>query len=223
MHSSFLKSSDFKISRLEQQIAHEDYFSHFAIDDHLAVIAPERVEGVDAALLILAYMTAFYNLRRIEGLEEGVYPMFYALQHQNPPASYGMLDIWPDKKSIYVNPVSNALVNMIIEKGISILILPSGYRIETDDNSVYAKLIASISTVYVYSDDFNNSNSDLTIQCAVPEIYDWILTVFNTPALGKDESVRKKREAWISSHPDKNILIQSFNLSTITKHIQKSV
>ncbi|KAA3635816.1 MAG: hypothetical protein DWP97_04075 [Calditrichaeota bacterium] len=222
MHSTFLKSSDFKISQNGQHITHEKLLSHYSIDVNLAVIAPERVEGVDAALLILAYMTAYYNLKRIEGLDEAVYPKFYSLQFQNPPASYGMLDIWPDKKSMFINPDSNALADKIIENEISILILPSDFQIKLDNESVYSKLVSKINTVYLYSDAFENSNSDFTIVSAVPEIYDWILSVFNTPSLSKDESVRIKRDKWISSHPDKKFLTQSFKLTTITDHIKKT-
>ena len=108
MHSSTLRGTDFKISVNHQPISHADFFVGFSQLTRVGLVAPNGIDGVGAAALIMAFVTAFYDCYRVKGEGFFAYPAYYTFQYVQPLASYTMLDIWPKHKDVWVkrNPVN---------------------------------------------------------------------------------------------------------------------
>lgn len=114
MHSTKVRTDDFEIfvEGEDDPITLPQFLPHFTVQCRVGIIAPRGTEGSGAALLILAMVTAFYNCLRSQGDNFFAYPDFYVFQsslarrttstgHLNP-ASYAMLDVWPDHKLVTV-------------------------------------------------------------------------------------------------------------------------
>jgi hypothetical protein len=123
MHSSHLRGADFTMTIDGDDTSHADFFHDFAITRRLGVVCDTPLDGLGAATLLMAAVTAFYDGYRDMGGEFFAYPDFFTFQLQSPVASYSMFDIWPDHKNVDVEPemhtgaLTGSLTDAITDRG----------------------------------------------------------------------------------------------------------
>ena len=208
MHSSALRGSDFEIELAGVSTSHDAFFGDVRKTTRLGVVAPDRFEGTGAALLVMAYVTAFYDCYRAEGDDFFAYPDFFVFQGQTPMASYGMLDAWPDHKMVYVAP--GEMATAVTDRAIDVLLLPerTWAMTETSHNRVTLESARRTMTrCFVYDALGSAAEPNLTITCAMDPVSDWVLKVFESV----DDSVAAAtRDAWLAHVDGMDTITQSY-------------
>jgi hypothetical protein len=195
MHSSSLRGTDFNIIQRGQVIPHADLFSSFQDTDRVGVVIPNRLEGLGAITLIMAYVTAFYDRYRERGSEFYAYPDFFTFQHEAPCANYGMLDIWPNHKNVYVPDDAQQTAEAITDRGVNVLLVPdNGGRDVAISPVELESARRTVQRCYAYSDTGTTESSDLVIECRNHLLRDYALSVLDS--LPVEEAVLEKRRQW---------------------------
>ena len=212
MHTAnYLRGSDFEILVNGRQQEHADFFRGFTNLRRLGLVAPERVDGVGAVVLLMAYVTAFYDVYRATGEDFFAYPDFYIFQTTNPLASYTMLDIWREHKLVSAGESASERLNAINDRGLNVLIVPEGRPAEPEyDKGQLASARRNIDTCYVYSSQEQVEAADLMIRCPKEPISGWVNAVFDTPALSEDSTIQQRKSEWSSRQAEKTLLEQSY-------------
>lgn len=127
MHSSDILTADlFELSLKGTQVHHAEHFASLTTTERIGIVANFPTEAVGACTLIMAYVTGFYDRYREAGEDFFAYPDYYCFQSGPAVASYGMFDIWPDHKSVQVSDDPGERLNVILDRGITTLIVPDG-------------------------------------------------------------------------------------------------
>ena len=179
MHSSDLRGTDFRMALNGRQTPHAEVFQGFSIPRRVGVVCPEPLDGLGAATLLLAAVTAFYDGYRDMGSEFFAYPDFFTLQLQPPVASYSMFDIWPDHKNVSIADLpAGSLVDAITDRGIDTLLLPDdwsgGGKLEPVQQ---AALQRTLRFGYAYSPSGDVEGADLSIACEREPLASWAARV----------------------------------------------
>ncbi|MEM8863153.1 MAG: hypothetical protein AAGD96_33000 [Chloroflexota bacterium] len=218
MHSSDLRSTDFKISYNSNLVEHADFFSNVTKATRVGVYAPNGTDGVGATALIMAYVTAFYNVYRKQGVDFFAYPSYYTFQHVRPLASYTMLDIWPRHKDVWVesNPVD--LLNAINDRAINILLLPE----QEPANPSYekAQLETTLQTIHkCYQYSANGIVTDPTLEVTVNsrKVVEWTGLIFKD----HDDNPIEQNQAWITQYSHAKYLTQSFRQISVEEALAR--
>ena len=166
MHSAdVLRGSDFEILVEGRQRDHAEFFRGFTNTRRLGLFAPYRIDGVGASNLILAYVTAFYDVYRATGEDFFAYTDFFVFQPASPVASYAMLDIWPDHKWVSVGDSAFERLNAINDRGVNVLIVPDRKSAEPKyERPQLASAQRNIDTCYAYSFEGRVEAADLVIR-----------------------------------------------------------
>ncbi|MAE66105.1 MAG: hypothetical protein CMJ18_17680 [Phycisphaeraceae bacterium] len=209
MHSSSLRGSEFEMTVDGRATAHADFFRGFAKTRRLGLVASDRADGIGAACLLMAYVTAFYDDYRADGGQFKAYPDFFAFQRAEPMACYGMLDIWPDHKLVHVGQDPEEKLQAINDRGVNVLVLPDS----EPSHRAYEQISLSgarrnIDHCYLYAFDGQVDGADVTIGCARSPIGDWVIDTFNT--LKDDPGIRQQRDEWLGLQADSDRLVQTF-------------
>ena len=208
MHSSALRGSDFEIEVAGVSTSHDAFFADVGKTTRLGVVAPDRFEGTGAAILVMAYVTAFYDCYRAEGDEFFAYPDFFVFQGQTPVASYGMLDAWPDHKMVYVDP--GEMATAVTDRAIDVLLLPERTWAVTGTSHNRVTLESARRTMtrcFVYDALGSAAEPNLTITCGRDPVSDWVLKVFESV----DDSVAAAtRDAWLAHVDGTDTITQSY-------------
>ena len=183
MHSRILRGADFSIREAGQPVSHATFFRKFAETDRLALLAPQGVEGLGAACLLLGFVTAYYDHWRREGSEAVRYPEFFTLQNNLPCADYCMLDIWPYHRNLYC-PDEDAAWTALAARGVSIVIVPDGHR-------TTAALPADCDC-YTYSRDGVLDESNIEIGLPTALIRDYLMAVIDSLPQASAEMARSE-------------------------------
>ena len=212
MHTAnHLRGSDFEILVNGRQQDHAEFFRGFTNLRRLGLVAPGRIDGVGASNLIMAYVTAFYDVYRATGEDFFAYPDFFIFQSANPVASYGKLDIWPDHKWVSVGDDASQRLNAINDRGVNVLLVPDGGPAEPNyERPQLASARRSIDTCYAYSLEGQVQAADLTIRCPKEPISEWTVGVFETPSLSEDSRIQKQKSEWSAVHAKETFLEQSY-------------
>jgi len=205
LHSSVLRGYDFKLTANGADVLHRRLFGEVEKTTRLGVVAPNRFEGTGAALLILAYATAFYDRYREESGDFHAYPDFFVFQAHAPVASYGMLDVWPHHKMVYVEP--GEIAAAVTDRAVNVLLLPEGPSCDSAiDKVTIESARRTISKCYAYSPTGDVANPDMTITCARDPVAEWVLTVFGSVV---DDEATAAQKDWLAQ-VDKDTIVQSF-------------
>ncbi len=210
MHSSrILSRTDFELRYRGEEQSHEEFFADFATTDRLGVVAPNRWEGVGAITLITAYVTAFYDRYRETGDEFFAYPDFFTFQRRRPLARYGMMDIWPDHKSVFVPESANDTASAITDRGVNVLLVPEREPApEPSFEKVQLEsLRRNVRRTFVYDPNGRVDEADLEVVSSCPALREWVAKVFDS--VTDDPEVQQIRDQWFEGlGPD--CLRQSF-------------
>ena len=212
MHTAnHLRGSDFEIFVNGHQQDHSDFFQGFTNLRRLGVVAPGRTDGIGATNLMMAYVTAFYDVYRATGEDFFAYPDYFIFQSESPVASYGKLDIWPDHKWVNVAIDASERLNAINDRGVNVLMVPDGSPAETNyERPQLASARRVIDTCYAYSFEGQVHAADLMIRCQKEPLSEWINGVFDTPTLSGDAAIQRQKSEWTSLNAEKTLLEQSY-------------
>jgi len=211
MHSSELRGTDFEIIHNGISVSHQAFFKDHTVDRRIGVVAPNRVDAVGAATLIMACVTAFFDRYREAGEKFFAYPDYFAFQGAEPLASYAMLDIWPDHKSVATTGDHISRLNAINDRAVNVLILPEGGETQRDyEKPQMESARRNIKECYVYSPTGQSQNADTTIRCKKDPLHSWGVAVFDSLIKKGDESVLPMRKEWEDRHQHSVTLEQAY-------------
>ena len=219
MHSSKLRGEYFHLQWREEEVSHSDCFADFEKTARLGVVAPERVEGAGAITLIMAYVTAFYDRYRAGGEEFFAYPDFFTFQRKEPVADYGMFDIWPNHKNVFVEGGARETAAAITDRGVNVLLVPEGTRKgESYERVQIESARRNINRCFTYSPGGTVTDADLVISCEKDPLQAWALALFDSAP--DDDSSRYLRR-WLDGVDSGSVLQQSFAEVSLTDALER--
>src|SRR5262245_53820515 len=153
MHSSReLRSSLFDIRVDGRPSAVGDLFDGFDEHDRLGVVVGSPCGAVGASALITAAITAFYDIQRARGPDFFIYPDYYLFHVGGARGDHARLDIWPPRKEVVVRADPEPLLEAIVDRGITRLVVEDG---ESGEPALVEEDVASararIATCLAYS------------------------------------------------------------------------
>src|SRR5436190_23557556 len=103
MHSSReLRGDGFAIALDDRPASIEEVLSGFDERDRLGVVVRHPCGAVGASTLLLAAITAFYDLQRAGGSEFFIYPDYFLFHVGGLLGDHSMLDVFPAHKEVVV-------------------------------------------------------------------------------------------------------------------------
>ncbi len=100
-----------------------DVLPDFVEQDRVGVVVRHPCGAVGASALILAAVTAFYDVQRSKSGEFFIYPDYFLFHVGTPLGDHGMLDIWPSHKEVVVADEPEELLRAINDRGITRLLV----------------------------------------------------------------------------------------------------
>jgi len=104
----------------------QSVFAGFSAHDRLGVVVREPCGAIGASTLILAAITAYYDVWRSRSDDFFIYPDYFLFHVARPLGDHGMLDIWPSHKEVVVEDDPEQLLRAINDRGVSRLLVPDG-------------------------------------------------------------------------------------------------
>lgn len=127
MHSAEELTSDSFDIRVDGSSARLfDIFPGFGKHDRLGVIVREPCAALGASALILATVTAFYDVHREREEDFFIYPDYFLFHVGGVRGDHNMLDIWPGHKEPVVPDNAEETLRAINDRGVTRLIVPEG-------------------------------------------------------------------------------------------------
>jgi len=129
MHTSTaLSRDDFSLSVEGRPASIADVLPGFTMDARVGIVSRTPGAPFGAATLLLAIVTAWYEerARRAAGAPFHEYPDYFLLQLGHPHADLGMLEIWPPRKHVVVEPDAEQLLGAITDRAINYLLVEDG-------------------------------------------------------------------------------------------------
>ena len=194
MHSSRLRGTDFSITYRGQDVSHARFFAGFKSTDRLGLLAPTRFDGLGAVVLVMAYVTAFYDRYREKGVDFFAYPDFFSFQESEPVANYSMFDIWPEHKNVLIGGEQPERAASITDRGVGVLLVPEGRTGEITIEPVgLASARRTIRRCFAYSSSGCAAEADLAVRCKDPDLANWARKVIDSVPGSEPDP---KREYW---------------------------
>lgn len=103
-----------------------DVFLGFGEHDRLGVIVYEPCGALGASALILATVTAFYDVHRERGEDFFIYPDYFLFHVGGPRGDHNMLDIWPGHKEPVVPDNAEEILRAVNDRGVTRLLVHDG-------------------------------------------------------------------------------------------------
>jgi hypothetical protein len=104
----------------------DDVFPGFSDRDRLGVVVRRPGGAVGASLLILAAVTAFYDVQRRRSEDFFIYPDYFILHAGRPFGDHRRLEIWPSHKEVMVLDEPEELLRAINDRGVTRLLVEDG-------------------------------------------------------------------------------------------------
>jgi len=211
-----LDSTSFEYRVDGNEISRETVLPSVSSDDRIGVVMGRGDEGIGAGNLILSYVTAFYDhLRETREGDFFEYPDYYTFQTTSDPAEYRMLDIYPDHKSVSVEPDAEQLVRAINDRAITTLAVPDISPVPLDvDRITLQSASRRIDHCYLYAPDGRLSSADFSICQPRQPATDWFETTIES--LNGDSTVSIP-----SFGPDDERIVQQFRQISIEKALER--
>ena len=219
MHSSILRGTDFKVDWKGRLVTHAEFFSTTKDTDRIGIVIPNRLEGLGATTLIMAFVTAFYDRYRERESEFFTYPDYFTFQRQSPCADYCSLDIWPFRKNVHVSAAAQGVVEAITERSVNVLLVPD---IGPRDAEIAPLDLESaqrdIHRCFAYSETGETESSDVKMECSNPLLHESVMAVLDSvPA---DGTSRTLREQW-RARKDHGTIRQSFREIDLSEALRR--
>ena len=125
MHTSTeLRSDSFSIELEGRQTTITDLLPGDFARGRLGVIVREVCGAVGASNLLLAAVTAFYDVQRTRADAFFIYPDYFLFHVDRPHGDHSMLDVWPSHKEVVVPNDPDAILQAINDRAITWLLVP---------------------------------------------------------------------------------------------------
>lgn len=127
MHSTELSSAEFEIAIAGAEGTVEELFPGFNEQSRIGVVLCEDFAAVGASTLLMAAITAFYDIQRAKH-PEGFYRYvdYYLFHVERMRGNHTMLDVSPDHKEVLVPTDTEEVLRAINDRGITHLLVPEG-------------------------------------------------------------------------------------------------
>jgi hypothetical protein len=162
-----LASSDFAIEIAGRPASLQDVFEGFADRDRLGVIVRRPCGATGASALILAAVTAFYDIQRERHGPEGffIYPDYFLFHIGERWGDHGMLDVWPSHKEVVVGKESSEeLLRAINDRAVTRLLVEDRVRREQAfERESLASARDRIVSAFAYSAEGRVADPDVTV------------------------------------------------------------
>jgi hypothetical protein len=159
-----LSSPDFSIRVEGRAGALDDVFPDFAERDRLGVVVRHPCGATGASTLILAAVTAFYDVQRAKGEDFFIYPDYFLFHVGARLGDHGMLDVWPAHKEVVVPDEPEELLRAVNDRGISRLLVedraPGAPRFERES---LASARNRVATAVAYSPTGRLADADVLV------------------------------------------------------------
>jgi hypothetical protein len=109
----------------------DDLFPDFTAQDRLGVVVRQPCGAVGASCLLLAAVTAFYDIQRARGTDFFIYPDYFLFEVGGRLGDHSMLDVWPDHKEVVVADRPEEILRAINDRAITRLVVEDGDPVET--------------------------------------------------------------------------------------------
>jgi hypothetical protein len=168
MHTAAeLASSDFAIEIAGRPASLQDVFDGFTDRDRLGVVVRRPCGAIGASALILAAVTAFYDVQRHRHGPNGffIYPDYFLFHVGERWGDHGMLDVWPSHKEVVVDKDSpEELLRAINDRAVTrLLVEDRPAREPAFERESLASARARITTALAYSADGHVADADVTV------------------------------------------------------------
>jgi hypothetical protein len=165
MHTTHtLRSSSFVVAIDGAPAGLRDVLPGFGAGDRLGVVVRRPCGGVGASVLILAAVTAFYDVQRERSDDFFIYPDYFLFHVGERHGDHGMLDVWPIHKEVVVEDEPEALLQAVNDRGVTRLVVEDGVAGEPE---LAAETLASagsrIVTALAYSASGRVRGGDVAI------------------------------------------------------------
>lgn len=117
-----LTSTSFVITADQQRITVPDLFPGFDERDRLGVVVRSPCGAVGASALILATITAFYDIQRQRARDFFVYPNYFLFHVGGLLGDHKMLDIFPSHKEVVVENSPEDILRAINDRAVTRLL-----------------------------------------------------------------------------------------------------
>lgn len=109
-----------------------DVLPDFVEHDRVGVVVRHPCGAVGASALILAAVTAFYDVQRSRSEEFFIYPDYFLFHVGAALGDHGMLDIWPSHKEVVVADDPQELLRAINDRAITRLLVEDQLRADPE-------------------------------------------------------------------------------------------
>ena len=125
MHTTtVLASSSFSIRVNGSPGDIKSVFPGFSDRDRLGVVVREPGGAIGASTLILAAVTAYYDIWKDRSDDFFIYPDYFLFHAGRLLGEHGQLDIWPSHKEVVVEDDAEKLLRAINDRGVTRLLVP---------------------------------------------------------------------------------------------------
>jgi hypothetical protein len=127
VHSSQeLASSAFSVSIDGVPATVGDLLPGFSAADRLGVVVRRPCAAVGASALLLAAVTAFYDIQRERSEEFFIYPDYFVFHVGRQLGSHNRMEIWPPHKEVVVADDPEELLRAINDRAVTRLLVEDG-------------------------------------------------------------------------------------------------
>lgn len=164
MHTTGLRSHDFRIDIGGTPAALEDVFPGFDEHDRLGIVITADHGAAGAATLILAAVTAFYDRLRRAGEPFFAYADYFAFHVGRRRGDLRQLDVWPPHKEVVVPAEADRVLEAINDRGVTRLVVPDGPGGTPDPApETRASAVRSIVTALAYAPEGVVPHAEVTV------------------------------------------------------------
>src|ERR1700759_3352939 len=94
--------------------------------DRLGIVVRRPCGAVGASALVMAAVTAFYDVQRERSADFFIYPDYFVFHVGRKLGSHNRLDIWPPHKEVVVADEPEELLRAINDRGVTRLLVEDG-------------------------------------------------------------------------------------------------
>jgi hypothetical protein len=165
VHSSReLRSSSFAITVAGAPAAVADVFPGFDAADRLGFVVRRPCGVVGASALLMAAVTAFYDIQRARAEDFFIYPDYFVFHIGRKLGSHNRLDIWPPHKEVVVADEPEEVLRAINDRGVTRLVVEDGVPGEgAFARETLSSARARIVTAIAYASNGRTRDADVSI------------------------------------------------------------
>lgn len=180
----------------------ESVFPSFSEDDRVGVVVRKPCGAVGASILILASITAFYDIQRSRSKDFFIYPDYFLFHVGQRLGDHRRLDIWPSHKEVVVDDDPEALLRAINDRGVTRLLVEDRPPGAPDlEREALASARARIATAVAYAATGRAADPDVEIagnavtESYVPGVFERSTSVPGPARAALDRARRRLTEA----------------------------